>query len=117
MAESVGPAASAPERYQLFEAGRRRAECPLNQLWVHYLGLGGSMDLFTIDAFLHGMISLPSIQQDILANAINEQLSDLYLGAQVPYLHTLESHTSSPDPLTILDELFGRAVRDTNGQS
>lgn len=106
MADAGGSAASAPERYQLFEAGWRRAGCPLSQLWVQYLGLGGHVDLFSLDAFLHGMMPLPPAQQDILANAINEQLDDLYLAAKVPYLHTIETLTKSRDPLTVIDELF-----------
>lgn len=107
MVDFGSAAPPAPERYRLFEAGWRRAECPLSELWVQYLSLGGKVDLFTLDAFLHGMIPLPSFQQDILANAINEQLDDLYQAVRVPYLHSLKATTSSRDPLTVLDELFG----------
>lgn len=117
MAEAGGSTPAAPERYQLFEAGWRHAGCPLTQLWVQYLGLGGDVDLFSLDAFMHGMTPLLPAQQDILANAINDQLDDLYQAAKVPYLHTLEPLTTNRDPLTVLDELFGRTSHDRTDQA
>jgi len=112
MADAGHAAPSAPERHQLFEAGWRQAQCPLSELWVQYLGLGGDVDLFSLEAFLHGMMPISVAQQDILATAINEQLEDLYQAAKVPYLHTVEVPTTHRDPLTVLDELFERAPRD-----
>ena len=108
MIEPDDRASSAPERHQLFEAARRHAECPLSQLWAQYLGLGGTMDLFTIDAFLNGMGTLPPTQQDVLANAINEQLDQHCQEAKVPYLQVMEARTTGRNPLAILDELLGR---------
>jgi len=106
VADSDQPDPAAPQRYQLFEAGWRRAECPLSQLWAQYLGLGGDVDMFTLDAFLHGLTPLAPIQQDILAAAINEELDDLYEAAKVPYLRTIQPQTTRRDLLTVLDELF-----------
>ncbi|SDT10050.1 hypothetical protein SAMN04488543_3033 [Friedmanniella luteola] len=108
MAEPAGAPAPSPERYTLFEAAWQRTACPLSQLWVEYLGLGGTVDLFSLDAFLHGVMPLAPVQQDVLANAINEQLDDLYRAAKVPYLHTLHASPVGRDPLTVLDELFDR---------
>lgn len=75
-------------RHLLFEQGRQRAELSITQLWVSYLGVGGALDLFTIEAYLHGLTPLPAFQQDVLANALNERLDDLYRAARVPYLIT-----------------------------
>ena len=111
MVASDDLARSAPERHQLFEAARRHAECPLSQLWAQYLGLGGTMDLFSIDAFLNGMLTLPPTQQDVLANAVNEQLDQHCQEAKVPYLHVMEARAAGPDPLSILDDLLGREPR------
>ena len=102
-----GSDCSVPEqRYRVFAAARRRAECSIQHVWVQYLALGGVLDLFTVEGFLHGLMPLPAAQQDILANAINEQLDDLYRGAMVPYLHSFDFPASVPDPLATLDELF-----------
>lgn len=95
-------------RHHLFEAARARALWTVQQLWVGYLAVGGSRDAFDIEAYLHGLGPLSDDQQDILANAVNERLDDIYRAACVPYLAT---PTLKPcqcqDPLTILDELLG----------
>jgi hypothetical protein len=96
----------------VFESGRKQAECPLQRLWVLYLGLGGTLDLMTLDAFLHGLVRLPPAQQDILARTINEQLDDRCRDAQVPHLATApEPSGAGSDPLTYLDELLGGPSR------
>ena len=100
--------AAAGDHHQVLERGRREAGCPVQQLWVLYLGLGGRTDLFTVEAFLHGLCPLPSAQQDILANAINEELDERCRQAHVPYLSTPDTTASSRDPLTVIDELFTR---------
>ena len=99
--------ASTDPRHHLFEAARARAGWTVQQLWVGYLAVGGSRDAFDIEAYLHGLGPLSEDQQDILANAVNERLDDLYRAGCVPYLAT---RTREPcrcrDPLSILDELL-----------
>lgn len=93
-------------RHLLFETGRQRAELSITQLWVQYLALGGALDLFSIEAYLHGLMPLPTFQQDILANALNEKLDDLYQAARVPYLMTAElADMDFDEPLDVLLEL------------
>lgn len=108
-----GATVCGPEcRHELFAAARRRAELSVTQLWVRYLSLGGNLDLFSIEAYLHGMTPLPPAQQDVLANALNEQLADLFEAARVPYLHNLRVQgagfpgPASEDPLAVLDALL-----------
>jgi hypothetical protein len=108
VAEPADPAGSTPERCRLFEVARRHAECPVNQLWAQYLGLGGTLDLVSIDAFLNGLAPLPPTQQDVLANALNEQLDEHCQKAKVPYLQVVKAQTTAGNPLTVLDELLGR---------
>lgn len=96
-------------RHELFETARQRAEWSITDLWVGYLALGGSLDLFAIEAYLHGLAPLPPRQQDVLANAVNEHLEDLYQAAKVPYLHPVGP--SSPpweDPVDVLTDLLDR---------
>jgi len=93
-------------RHQLFEAARIRADWSVQQLWVGYLALGGSCDAFDIEAFLQGLGPLGDPHQDILANALNERLDDLYLAVKVPYLDVLDvPRCTCQDPLTVLDHL------------
>lgn len=103
-------------RHELFEAARNRAEWSVQQLWVGYLALGGSRDAFDIEAYLYGLGPLSAAHQDILANAVNERLDDLYLAARVPYLETDElPPCRCRDPLTVLDELLAAHPYDDQG--
>ena len=81
--------------------------------WVSYLSLGGTRDAFDIEAYLHGLGPLSDSQQDVLANAVNERLDDLYLAARVPYLAPLSlPPCRCQDPLTILDSLLAADPSD-----
>ena len=97
----------------MFEAARARAGWTVQQLWVGYLAVGGSRDAFDIEAYLYGLGPLNEDQQDILANAVNERLDDLYQAARVPYIATLALEPcEGRDPLAILDELLGARSPD-----
>ena len=94
-------------RHQLFQGARVRAEWSIQQLWVGYLAVGGTRDAFDIEAYLHGMGPLSDAEQDVLANAVNERLDDLYLAARVPYLApAVLPPCRCHDPLAVLDDLF-----------
>lgn len=96
-------------RHQLFDTARTRAGWSVQQLWVAFLAVGGTGDVFDVDAFLHGMSPLTTGQQDALAVAVNEQLSDLYLAARVPYLHPSEYVADPvPDLQSVFDDLIDR---------
>ena len=100
-------------RHHLFEAARTRAGWTVQQLWIGYLAVGGSRDAFDIEAYLHGLGPLSDDQQDILANALNGRLDDLYRAACVPYLAPLTLRPCQcQDPLTILDELLAAESPD-----
>lgn len=100
-------------RRHLFEAARTQAGWTIQQLWIGYLAVGGSCDAFDIEAYLYGLGPLSEDQQDILANAVNERLDDLYAAARVPYLATLTLEPCQcQDPLAILDELLGARSPD-----
>lgn len=100
-------------RHDLFQAARLRADWTVQQLWVSYLSLGGTRDAFDIEAYLHGLGPLSDSQQDVLANAVNERLDDLYLAARVPYLAPLSlPPCRCQDPLTILDSLLAADPSD-----
>ncbi|CAM3586499.1 PP2C family protein-serine/threonine phosphatase [Kibdelosporangium persicum] len=55
----------------------KRAELTVEQLWLRYLGIGGEAGFLEVDAYVHGLGSLPPLQRDILAQAINERLDEL----------------------------------------
>jgi hypothetical protein len=103
--------------HQTIEAGRRRAELSVQQLWLDYMSFSGIADLVEVEAYLHGLMPLPSYQEDKLAHAVNERLDDLYRAARVPY-----STPSTADPDTqrrldeVIDELLQEARRPRDPQ-
>ena len=95
-------------RHELFEAARRRGEWTITQLWVQYLAVGGRLDLFSVEAYLSGLAPLPPAQQDVLANALNERLDDLYQTAKLPYLNPVgDTAPRGGNPVDIINELLG----------
>ena len=46
------------------------------ELWIRYLALGGNADEITVEAQVHGFLSLLPGEYNVLAHAINEALDD-----------------------------------------
>ena len=58
----------------------------LDELWLKYFTLGGQAGELEVEAYLHGAMSLPDLQRDILAHAVNERLDALSSPApRAPY--------------------------------
>jgi len=62
-----------PRLREAFQA----ADLSVDDLWLRYFSLGGDADRFELDAYLNGAITLPVLQHDILAHAINERLDEI----------------------------------------
>ncbi len=71
------------DRHRAMEAARVRAELTVQELWLRYIALGGSSDDFDVDGYLPGMVSLDTLQQDVLAEAVNEGLEERYRSTAV----------------------------------
>jgi hypothetical protein len=100
MMEETSPEISC--RHQLFEAALRQASWTVEQLWIHYLALGGSLVVFDLEAYLAGLMPIPPEQQDVLACALNERLDDLHQTTRVPYLTALNDSWPHEDALKLL---------------
>lgn len=64
--------------HRRMNAARIRAELSVQDLWLRYLALGGANDAFDIDGFLQGLVPLDTFQCSVLAQALNEALTDSY---------------------------------------
>lgn len=54
-------------------------------LWLRYFALGGEAGPDEVDAYLLGLGSLPELEHNILALAVNDRLRDLSPGPWAPY--------------------------------
>ncbi len=97
------------DRHHLFEAARVRGELTLQELWLRYLALGGNVDAFDVDGYLQGLLPLDSLEQDILAVALNERLDEVYRAARIPIPTTGPDDAKDVQRLLIKDLLRGRS--------
>jgi hypothetical protein len=72
------------DRPRRCEAARVRGELDVHELWLRYLALGGTSDVFDIDAYLQSLLPLVPSEEIILAVALNERLDEVYRAARIP---------------------------------
>lgn len=53
-----------------------QAHITAHELWVYYFSVGGSVDELEVSAYLHGLMPLPELQQELLALAVAEMYAD-----------------------------------------
>ena len=63
----------------------KRIGVTLEELWVHYLSMGGDIDQLEVGAYLHGLMRLPAIERDLLSQSVNEILDDICHGPRAPF--------------------------------
>ena len=70
---------------------------------MRHFALGGDTGLLELEAYLAGMMPLPDLQRDLLAQVVNERIDELHEAARVPYSH-------GPPAGAPLDDLVGRLL-------
>jgi hypothetical protein len=70
---------------QLIRVAIRAADLDLQDVWVRYFGLAGSADEYEMDAYLHGLIFLPLLECDLIAEAVNELIDEIPPLPRAPY--------------------------------
>ncbi len=67
------------------EAARQLAGLSHFELWIAYIGLGGSAPPRQLAAFLSGAEHPTASQHDVVAHALNERFTEMELNHPVPY--------------------------------
>lgn len=70
--------------YRHMDAARAHAGLTVQDVWLRYVALGGTGDAFDLDGYLQGVVPLEAFQQDVLAQALNEALTDVCQAYRVP---------------------------------
>ncbi|MUK03205.1 hypothetical protein GM708_15600 [Vibrio cholerae] len=72
------------------------------ELWLYYLSMGGGVDEYEVDAYLHGLIRLPAVDRDMISQSVNEMIDDICRGPRAPYSARRNSQLfmSPPDAVT-----------------
>jgi hypothetical protein len=96
------------ERHRRMDAARVCAELSVQDLWLRYVSLGGTGDPFDLDGYLQGLVSLDVLQQDVLAQALNEALEERYQSYVVPLSTPSAGDGWDDDRLrALMDKLLG----------
>lgn len=88
-------AAEEDTQRRLLNAAVRHSRLNVNELWMYYFSIGGSAGEYEIEAFLNASYSLPAMERDLLAHAVNEMIDMIPPPPRAPYssdLHT-EDHS------------------------
>ncbi|SEF20784.1 Stage II sporulation protein E (SpoIIE) [Amycolatopsis pretoriensis] len=99
------------EQQRLLTACFARSGLTLEQLWMRYFALGGSQSLLELDAYLNALTTLPRVDRDMLAHAVNERLDELAGPPRAPYSHSVRDGKPLHGPLKALVDLLEGAHR------
>ncbi len=99
------------DQRRLIAACFARSDLTPEQLWMRYFALGGSLSLLEVDAYLNGLVTLPRIDRDMLAHAVNERLDEVTGPARAPYSHSIQDAKPLHGPLRALVDLLEGAHR------
>ncbi|MEV4150915.1 PP2C family protein-serine/threonine phosphatase [Amycolatopsis sp. NPDC049691] len=99
------------EQQRLLTVCFARSGLTLEELWMRYFALGGSQSLLELDAYLNSLTTLPRVDRDMLAHAVNERLDELAGPARAPYSHSVRDGKPLHGPLKALVDLLEGAHR------
>jgi hypothetical protein len=81
-----------------FRVAFEEADLALEEVWLSYFAMGGMAGPFEIDAYIHGAMTLPALQRDILSHSLNETLDELGSpAARAPYSREEAASVSRPE--------------------
>lgn len=62
-----------------------RAGLTTGQVWLRYFSLTGAAGEYEVDAYLNGLMTLPSLQRDLVSHAVNELADGIPERYRAPY--------------------------------
>lgn len=68
----------------------REAGLAADDLWLHYFSVGGNLQPFELEAYLHGMYPLPVGERNTIALALNELIDDLPQRRKAEFVYDLQ---------------------------
>lgn len=93
----MGFDSSEPEQRRRLQVAMTAAEISIDDLWLYYFGIGGSVGEYEVEAYMQGLLSLPELQRDLLAMAANELAAE-QPGPRAPYSDELARDVEEDGP-------------------
>lgn len=84
------------EQARLLNRAMEHAGLGLHEVWMHFFSIGGDVGELEVEAYLHHSLTLPGLQRDTLAHAVNE-IIDHGPVLHAPYTCDLSDHGPEGD--------------------
>lgn len=85
-----------PEQRRRLQDAIDGANLDIGTLWLYYFSIGGSVGEYEVEAYLQGMLSLPELERDLLAMAVNDNLLNND-GPRAPFADELPQDDQPPE--------------------
>lgn len=72
------------------------AELSITDVWVRYFSFSGSVAEYEVHAYLQGLINLPRLQRDLIAQAVNEVIDEQPAPRRAPSYTDLDDISDLP---------------------
>ena len=99
-------AATEDEQRRSVTALLPRADLTVEQLWLDYFALGGEAGQVEVEAYVAGLMPLPALQRDLLAQAVNERLDQVAGTLRASYSRAIREPLPDRGPLPALVHLL-----------
>jgi hypothetical protein len=109
----VGFDAHEQEQSRLLRIALTQAGISTGELWLKYFSLGGSVGEYEVEAYLQGLLSLPTLQRNLLACAANELIDEVPPLPRAPYSEDLQD---PPDVSETADDRRGQSEPDSGSE-
>lgn len=96
---------------RLLRRAMDHAGLELHEVWMHFCSIGGDVGKLEVEAYLHHSLTLPGIQRDTVAHAVDE-IIDHGPVLHAPYTYDLTDSAQEADRSTQHETEDG----DTTGQ-
>lgn len=99
--ESADPSPEEPGREdtqrRLLNAAVSHSRLNVDELWLYYFSIGGSAGEYEVEAYLNASYSLPTVERDLLAHAVNEMIDMIPPPPRAPYSSDLDNEELASD--------------------
>ncbi|MEV7607133.1 hypothetical protein AB0N65_16990 [Paenarthrobacter sp. NPDC089322] len=80
------------EQRRRFRIAYEAADLELEQVWMEYFSIGGMSGMVEVQAYVYGAMSLPQLERDLLAHALNQHLDAMGVnGHRAFYSHEIRN--------------------------
>ncbi|WP_216660113.1 hypothetical protein [Paenarthrobacter sp. CM16] len=76
---------SEQEQIRGLKVALKESEISVEELWLKYFSIGGSIGEYEVDAYVETSFPLPPLERDLLAHAANELIDELPARSKAPY--------------------------------